>query len=167
MNTTAPPHLTIPLSNTAHNLGRQFAAQQATPEKGMRVYLNTLAVWAVHRYLKYLQIETELPLGDSWNPGLQALLDVADLLVPNLGKLECRPVLPNETVVALPPEVTQDRIGYLAIQFSDRLQDAQLLGFAPAVGVNPLEELRIAELQPLDTLLDILDQLESSLARVC
>jgi hypothetical protein len=160
MNAT---NLTVPLNTTIHDMARQFAAQQLTPEKGMRVYLNTLSVWAVHRYLKWLQIESQPAASDSWNSGLRALFDVADLVVPNLGKLECRPVLSGETTLTLPPEVTKDRIGYIVIQFCDSLQEAQLLGFAPPLAADSLNELKIAEIQPLDTLFDVLEKLESNL----
>ncbi|MGB7445269.1 MAG: DUF1822 family protein [Coleofasciculaceae cyanobacterium] len=154
------PHLNVPLPRVAHNLARQFAAEQATSAKGMRVYLNTLAVWAVHRYLNWLQIEVDLSAGKSWQPAMRALFDVADLVLPNLGKLECRPVLPGETILTLPPEVTQNRIGYLPVQFSDRLEEVQLLGFVSAVALEDSpEQLQLTELQPLEVLLEQLDQL--------
>jgi hypothetical protein len=172
MNSIAPASLTVPLSDTAHQLARQFAQEQATPEKGVRVYLNTLAVWAVHRYLKWLRYEPDLTSSDSWHPGMRAMFDVADLVLPNLGKLECRPVLPGETSVILPPEVMQDRVGYVAVQFGSRstptepvyLQEAQLIGFAPSVAIDPPEELQIPDLQSLDALMEYLDQLESALS---
>lgn len=175
MNSTASPALSVPLISSAHQLARQFAAEQSNPEKGLRVYLNTLAVWAVHRYLQWLAYEPNLNASDSWNPGLRTLLDVADLVVPNLGKLECRPVLPGETVVRLPPEVMGDRIGYVAVQFGDRttptepvyLQEAKLIGFVPAPANEELpEKLAIADLQSLDAFLEYLDQLESALSSV-
>ncbi|MBD2538190.1 DUF1822 family protein [Coleofasciculus sp. FACHB-SPT36] len=173
MNSIAPPFVNVPLSDTAHQMARQFAQEQATPEKGVRVYLNTLAVWAVHRYLKWLRYEPDLASSDSWHPGLRAMFDVADLVLPNLGRLECRPVLPGETSVMLPPEVMQDRVGYVAVQFGSRstptepvyLQEAQLIGFAPAVAtIDPPEELQLNDLQSLDALIEYLDQLESSLS---
>lgn len=157
------PNLTIPLNSSIHDMAQQFAAQQLTPEKGMGVYLNTLSVWAVHRYLKWLQIESEPTASDSWHPGLRALFDVADLVVPNLGKLECRPILSGETRLTLPPEVTKDRIGYIVIQFYNNLQEAQLLGFAPPLAADSLNELKITDLQPLDSLFDVLEELESNL----
>ncbi|MFE1746263.1 DUF1822 family protein [Coleofasciculus sp. H7-2] len=169
MNSIAPPSITVPLSDTAHQLARQFAQEQATPEKGVRVYLNTLAVWAVHRYLKWLRYKPNLTSSDSWHPGMRTMFDVADLVLPKLGKLECRPVLPGETFVTLPPEVMQDRVGYVAVQFGSRstptepvyLQEAQLIGFAPAIAsIDPPEELQIADLQSLDALIEYLDQLE-------
>lgn len=155
MNSTDLPCLTVPLDGNAHRLAGQFAAEQMTPQKGTKTYLNTLAVYAVHNYLKWLQIETDLSQGDSWHSGLRCLFDVADLVLPSLGKLECRPVLPEETIIALPPEVSTDRVGYVAVQFGERLNQVRLLGFVSAVDIaNTPEQIRIADLQPLDALLD-------------
>jgi hypothetical protein len=159
MTSTQSLHLSVPLGKDAHDLAQQFAAEQATPQKGKQVYLNTLAVYAVHSYLKWLSVETDLIQGDSWHPGLRAIFDVADLVLPNLGKLECRPVLPGETVFGLPSEVTEDRIGYVAVQFNQQLDFVQLLGFSPVLAIaQPPEEIQIAELQSLDTLIDTIAQ---------
>ncbi len=155
MLSQATPSLTVPIEREAHYLARQFATQQATPQKGKQVYLNTLAVYAVQSYLKWMQIETELSQGYSWLPGLRALFNVADLVLPGVGKLECRPVLPGQTACDLPLEVREDRIGYVAVQFGDRLDELQLLGFVRAVDIsNATEQILIADLQPLDTLLE-------------
>lgn len=75
--------------------------------------------------------------------------------MPNIGKLECRPVLPGETALVLPPEVTEDRIGYVAVQFNQKLDQVQLLGFSPAIAsLEPPEKIQVAELQSLDALID-------------
>jgi hypothetical protein len=156
MNTTRPPCITVPLGGEAHRLARQFATEQIVLQKGKQVYLNTLAVQAVHSYLKWLQVETDLNQGDSWHPGLRALFNVADLVLPGIGKLECRPLLPGETVCSLPPEVTDNRIGYVVVQIDESLRAATVLGFTPMATV---EELPIGQLQPLEDLLDRLTQL--------
>ncbi len=160
MNSIEKHCLTVPLGREAHAIARHFAAEQATPQKGKQTYLNTLAVYAVHSYLKWLQVDTNLDQGDSWHPGKRALLDVADLVLPGIGKLECRPVLPGEAAISLPPEVTQDRIGYVAVQFSESLNEVHLLGFVRAVAIFSVsEEILISELQPLDALLDCIPDL--------
>jgi hypothetical protein len=165
MNKTKVPLLIVPLGGEAHRFAQQFAAQQATPQKGKRVYFNTLAVYAVNSYLKWLQIETSLGQSDSWHPGKRAVFDVADLALPGIGKLECRPVLLGETACYLPPEVTENRIGYIGVQFGESLEEIQLLGFAPAVdAVNPPEELQIADFQPLDALIDHINQLKAAIS---
>ncbi|NEQ85170.1 MAG: DUF1822 family protein, partial [Moorea sp. SIO2I5] len=97
-------NLEITLGIKAHRFASKFAAEQATTTKSKQVYLNTLAVYAVHRYLKYLGIDTDLNESDCWNPILRHQWNVADLVVPGIGTLECRPVLPGETTVSLPPE---------------------------------------------------------------
>ncbi|MGB3514404.1 MAG: DUF1822 family protein [Microcoleaceae cyanobacterium] len=143
-------NLEIPLGIEAHRFASKFAAEQTTNEKSKQVYLNTLAVYAAHRYLKWLGIETNLNQSDCWNPILRNKWNVADLVIPDIGKLECRPILPGEKTITLPPEVTENRIGYLAIQFSDRLEKVQLLGFTKAA----VEVLEVNHLLSLDNLID-------------
>ncbi len=163
MTTTANISLNIQLTKQAHGDGRTFASKQCSQEKAKQVYLNTLAVYAVSNFLEWLNIETDLAAGDSWNSVIRLFNDVADLVIPNLGKLECRPVLPGETVITLPPEVTEDRICYIAVQFQEQLNEVQLLGFMPALDPEePLSQIEIANLQPIENLIDYLDRLESA-----
>lgn len=165
MNT---PLLTVPLGGEAHRLAKQFAtsaiklvAQEAQHQVGLRVYLNTLAVYAVHSYLTWQSYDTDLDKSDSWHPVLRAKWDVADLVIADIGKLECRPVWEGETALTLPPEVTQDRIGYLVVQFGEQLNQAKLLGFALAAeAANPPKQLLLANLHTLDALIDHLYRLE-------
>jgi Protein of unknown function (DUF1822) len=154
MNSTQPQRLNVPISKNAHRWAEEFAGEQDTPSKGKQVYLNTLAVYAVHSYLKWLNIETALNQGDSWHRCLRAIFDVADLVLPGVGKLECRPVLPQEAAIILPTEVMQDRIGYMAVQFNQQLDSVELLGFAREAS----ETLQIANLQSLDTLIETIHQ---------
>jgi len=165
MNIAELPLLTVPLELKAHELARQLAAVQSTVQKGKRVYLNALAVYAVHSYLKWLQIETDLNSSDSFNPAKTALANVADLVIPGIGSLECRPVLPGETTIFLPEEVIENRIGYVGVQFSDRLDSVQLLGFAPTFdSSNPPQQIAVAELMPIDTLIEQISRLEEAIA---
>ena len=165
MNIAELPLLTVPLELKAHELARQLAAVQSTVQKGKRVYLNALAVYAVHSYLKWLPIETDLNCSDSFNPAKTALANVADLVITGIGSLECRPVLPGETTILLPEEVIENRIGYVGVQFSDRLDSVQLLGFAPSLdSSNPPQQIAVAELMPIDTLIEQISRLEEALA---
>jgi hypothetical protein len=165
MNTAEIPLLTVPLELKAHEMARQLAAVQSTVQKGKRVYLNALAVYAVHSYLKWLQIETNLNYSDSFNPAKTALANVADLVIPGIGSLECRPVLPGDTTIFLPEEVIENRIGYVGVQFSDRLDSVQLLGFAPTFdSSNPPQQIAVAELMPIDTLIEQISRLEEAIA---
>jgi hypothetical protein len=165
MNIAELPLLTVPLELKAHELARQLAAVQSTVQKGKRVYLNALAVYAVHSYLKWLQIETDLNCSDSFNPAKTALANVADLVIPGIGSLECRPVLPGETTILLPEEVIENRIGYVGVQFSDRLDSVQLLGFVPSLdSSNPPQQIAVAQLMPIDTLIEQITRLEEAIA---
>jgi Protein of unknown function (DUF1822) len=67
MNNTETHHLSVPLSNNAHRWAEDFAREQDNPSKGRQVYLNTLAVYAVYSYLKWLNIEAALNQSDSWH----------------------------------------------------------------------------------------------------
>lgn len=164
MNSTTSPLLMVPIDLEIHSRARHLAAQQSTVEKGKRVYLNALAVYAVHSYLKWLQIPTDFNSSDCWNPVKAALSNVADLVIPNVGTLECRPVLPQETVILL-PDTIENKIGYVAIQFQESLDSVQLLGFAPAVDeVNPPAQLAVSELQPIESLLQQITRLEVAIA---
>ncbi len=164
MDTTKTNFLTMALSRENHETARKFSGQQDTVEKGKQVYLNTLAVLGVRSFLDWLEIETDLNAGDSWHPVVRCFNDVADLVIPNLGKLECRPVFPGETVISLPSEVTEDRIAYIGVQFPEQLNEVQLLGFYPTTDPqSPLETIEITSLQPIETLIDYLDRLESAL----
>ena len=158
MNITFSEALNIPLTIEAHRYAEQFAAEQATPEKGKQVYLNTLAVVAVQTYLKWINIQTAIDKSDCWDGGWRAIFNVADLVLPNLGKLECRPVLPGEKDFDLPPEVTENRIGYLAVQFEEDLNQVQLLGFVSQRKINQFQEsISVSEIDSLDVLIDEID----------
>ncbi len=161
MNITNLNQFIIPLSQEAHRYAMEFATQQLTPQKGKRVYLNTLAVYAVHTYLNYLQIETSLEQSDSWQLHKQIVSDVdlSDLVLPGIGKLECRPILPEETAfnvsLKTPEEATEKIVGYVAVQVDDNLSNVDVIGFLPATDVtSESQQIEISQLQPLDSLID-------------
>lgn len=147
MNRTTESSLTftVSLSFEAHLLAEQHCRQHAKPQKAKQVYLNALAMYAVDFYCQCMGYETDGETSDSHNPLMQKFMDVADLNVKRLGKLECRPVLPNAEVLQVPAEAWNDRIGYVAVQLNQSLKQAILLGFAPSVaekqGIIPLREL--------------------------
>ncbi|MBE9114681.1 DUF1822 family protein [Lusitaniella coriacea LEGE 07157] len=158
MNNIASPQLMVPILQQARDLAQRFAAEQATPEKGVRVYLNTLAVWAVSRYLTWLQVETDLDRGESWNSRSRAVFDVADLVIPNWGKIACRPVLKDENYLVLPSEARQNRRGAIAVQIDESLQSVQILGFHKAVAGELPERISLERLESLDRFLESLER---------
>lgn len=150
---------TMPLTLKARQAAQQFRQRYSDPQKAEQVYLNSLAVQAVNSYLSWFGVETDLEASNSWNPVLQSLSDIADLVIKGKGKLECRPVSPEEKNCHVPPEVWADRIGYVAVQFNAEQSEAILLGYVPSVTTRevPLSQLRSLE--------DLLDALTPSPAR--
>lgn len=83
-------------------------------------------------------------------------MDVADLSLKGLGKLECRPALAGMQFVYVPPEVQSDRIGCVVVQISQSFRAATLLGFVKQIST---ELLPISQLQPLEDLLEYLEEI--------
>jgi len=138
----------VPLSFEAHSIARQFHRLQSNRQKAKQIYLNTLAVYAVDFYLQCLGVETDVEHSDSRNPLYLKFMNVADLCVKSLGRLECLPVLAGTTVCHVPPEVTSERIGYIVVEINRSLKQATLLGFTSTAETElPLNQLRsLAEL---------------------
>jgi hypothetical protein len=159
MNSLSQPlNFTVPLGEEAHQLAQQFRQHQRSPQKAKQVYLNTLAVYAVKFYLQCMEIETNWEASDSYNPVRQTLMNVADLEIPNVGTLECRPVLPSSPTVEIPSEVWEDRMGYVAVQLDQSLRKATILGFVDQVAA---EEVPLSQLHSLEGLLKKLSQSQS------
>ena len=155
----------IPVSITRAALKKAqlFASVQPTEEKKRQVYFNTLAVCVVNDYMQMMEIDTDLQASDSWDQVLRLAADVADLMLPGLGHLECRPVIPESLdsstttpICYIPPEVPEDRIGIVVVSLSPELQQATLLGFSQTVETT---ELAINQLQTIDDLLEYLESL--------
>ena len=146
----------LPITSRTLRMAQQFADTQPTQEKKEQVYLNTLAVCVVNDYMEIMDIPTDLLGADSWNPAMRLYADVADLKLPELGTLECRP-LRSGNLCYIPPEVPDDRIGVVVVEINSELQQATLLGFAKTVRAGSLS---INQLQPVDDLLYHLDRLE-------
>ncbi len=139
---------TVPLGLSAHQLARQFFDMQPLCRR-KQVYLNTLAIYAVRFYLKCMGIKADWETSDSYDPLMQLVMDTADLEIPHLGSLECRPVLPDAQVVEVPPSAWSERIGYVAVQLDESLRKATLLGFLESV---TMEEIPISQLRSLKEL---------------
>ncbi len=156
-NITAYSTFTGPISTTDRRLAEKSSRQQITVAKSQQVLLNSLSVCFVNFYLKCMGFTTELEASEIWDPAQQILLDIADLPIKNLGKLECRPVHKDEDFVYIPPEVQSDRIAYIVVQISESLESAKLLGFIKEVSSD---RFPLNKLQPLEDFLEYLGFLE-------
>lgn len=147
---------TIPLSFEAHSIAQNLVSGISEQEKRTSVYLNSLAVYAVNNYLMCMGFETNLVGSDSHNSLAIKLMNVADLIVKNVGIIECIPVSSKAEVVNIPPEVWEDRIGYVIVQLNDSLKSAKILGFTPQAAV----EFSLSQLRSLESFLTLLTELE-------
>jgi hypothetical protein len=157
MNNSRNISITIPITKSDQETAQRFAQEQPNREKAIQVYKNTLAVLVTKTYLEWLSIPVELEASHSWNLPGQLGADIADLKVSGAGRLECRAMWSNTTVCHVPPEVWHDRIGYVVVQIEPSFKTATILGFVREVFA---EELLLDELQPLDALLQHLNQLK-------
>ena len=164
MTYTSRPMFAVPLTSKALKLAKSFQEQYESPAKARQVYLNTLAVYAVDTYCQCLGIETDLEASHSLNPVMQTLMDVADLEITGIGKLECRPVLPTDENCYIPADTWENRLGYVAVEIDESSREATLFGFYPTI--NPLEmmeHISFDSFQPLEAFLDHLNRLETAL----
>ncbi|MGB3265935.1 MAG: DUF1822 family protein [Microcoleus sp.] len=157
-NTEVDFVLTIPIAPAVHLNAQTLSQQQTDPKTAKQVYLNAVVVQAVNFYFQCMEIETDLAASSIWHPVVQKFMDVADLDVKDIGKLECRPVSPGEDFVAIPAEVRSDRIGCVAVEIAPSQQEVKLLGF---VKKADRAKLPIKELEPIENLLEYLHELKA------
>ena len=144
---------TVPLSGADFKLAQKFSCEQKDADKSKQVFLNTLAVLAVNFYCQCLKVETNLEESIIGHYDRRILMDSADLKIDVLGKLECRPVLPNENICYVPSEVWSDRVGYVVVEIDEEAKKAILFGFVEQIETN---ELPLAQLPDIDNLVDLL-----------
>jgi len=149
----------LPIDQKTYNLALAFASEQTNLEKGQQVFYNTLTVWAVNHLLGWMEFETILDKNDSWNLAIQEILDLADLMLPGIGKIECCRISEEQTAISV--SVQDDRIAYIFVQLPDSLDKVKLLGFFPAADIHgDTVEISVADLQPFDNLEDYLEGIE-------
>ena len=163
MTYTTRSMFTVPLTSKAYKLAKSFQSQYEHPAKARQVYLNTLAVYAVDTYCECLGIETDLEACESLNPVMQPLMNIADLEIEGIGKLECLSVLPEDEYCDIPPETWSNRIGYVAVEINDSSREATLLGFYPSASTSEImERIYIEDFLSLEILVECLNRLESA-----
>ncbi|MCC3435628.1 DUF1822 family protein [Microcoleus sp. PH2017_05_CCC_O_A] len=151
-----PITFTVPLSFEAHDIAQQ-CAQKSLPTKFKQVYLNTLAVYAVDSYLRCMGFETNLAHSESRDSLMLKFVDVADLDIVGVGKIECRPVLPDSQTCNIPSDAWENRIGYVAVQLNQSLKEATLLGFTKT---SAMREVPLTQLQSLEYFLAYMNRIQ-------
>ncbi len=161
MVSQASYHIGIPLPLTAEfrEIAQRMAQQCPFGDKVPNIRRNILAVCAVNAYLQLMDIPTRIEAGDSWNPAMQMMADVADLKVPGVGTLSCRAIAPQDDTCYVPPEEWHDRAGYVAVVIDEAARQATLVGFTPSVSqeIVPLERF-----SPLEALIDRVHGLQTA-----
>jgi hypothetical protein len=150
-------NFTVPLAPSVHQIAKQFSRHHPDAQKAKQVYLNTLAVCAVHFYLECMGIESDCNASQSWDSLSQILMDVADLILPELGQLECCPTLTGAQIVLIQEDVGSERIGFVVVEFEPALNTATLLGFTPTADNG---RILVQQLRSLDDLMVHLQQLK-------
>ena len=149
----------IPLGIQAHQQAQRFRDHHPKPQKSKEVYLNTLAVLAVKDYLAMMGYDSNLAQSYSWQPVQQTLMDCADLMVQDYGRIECRYCIEGDSELLIPPEVWDDRQGFIFVQFSSSLREAQVLGLVPSV---TQQRLPLDAIEPLEDLSELLRGVSST-----
>jgi Protein of unknown function (DUF1822) len=117
----------ISLTREAHQIARQRSSSQLSLARSKQVYLNSLAVYATHFYLKCMEIEADSNFNFDVSRAVVESFSAIEIL--GIGQLECCPVLARDQTARLPAETWGDRIGYMVVQFDESLTTASLLGF--------------------------------------
>lgn len=156
--------MVLPITQRGRDIAQEFEqfhqrASHLSVQRMEQIRLNTLAVWAVHDYFNLLDVPTNLEQSDSWNPMMQLAGDMADLVVEGLGRVECRPMRAHEERCVVPPETWTARVGYVAVEISEDLKSAKLLGFTPTVET---ETVAVSALRPLEDLIDQIHHLQET-----
>ena len=161
------PDIIVPLNDEIHQLAKQFAKEQTTPEKREQVLLNTYSVYAVHTYLNWVEINSQLDLSYSWHPFHQKISNVADLMLPGLGKIECLHIKPEQSnikEIKVSSDALSNRFGYVIVQFTETINQVKLLGFVLPKYVDiKAQKLNLDDVKPLDDLLLHIFHLEESI----
>ncbi len=148
----------VPVRMTANEQAQKLRRQQLTPKIAKQIHLNTLAVYAVNDYCEWLGIETDLTASDSLNPLMTSLSKTADLSLPNLGKLECIPVLSDSDNIKISPLTWENRLGYIAVKLNDSLTEATILGF---IKPTRREEIPLNQLEDISTFFQQIETMEN------
>ncbi|MEO1187225.1 MAG: DUF1822 family protein, partial [Cyanobacteria bacterium J06636_27] len=144
------------MSFEAHSIAQELVSEISNKTKRQQIYLNSLAVFAVNHYLLCMGFETDYLEGDSRNPLAVQLMNVADLIVKDIGKLECIPILAETEVMEISPEVWEDRVGYIFVELNDSLKEAKIIGFTPKAAA----EINLDKIDSLEDFLVYLTELE-------
>jgi hypothetical protein len=136
-----PFSFAIPLTRSLRKLARDEADRlgETNETSHTLIYQQQLARLAAQRYFEMLEIDVKVPQTD------RTLLQLPEFS----GQLECCPIAPGSSNMAIHPSRDPHSLGHLAIELADH--EAHLLGFIPQA---EQQLVALARLQSLDQLLE-------------
>jgi hypothetical protein len=141
----------IPISSSAREKADRMAALCPKTDRREIMRRNLLATIAVHDYLRLQGYLPDLLASDCWSPILGRMGDGADLMVSQVGRLECCAMGSGQSSCPVPSEGQFTRAGYVAVELDAEEHWGWLLGFMPGGDeINPVETLNRADLQSMD-----------------
>ncbi|MEG4424898.1 MULTISPECIES: DUF1822 family protein [unclassified Microcoleus] len=155
--------LEFPINQQVYNLALGYASEQANLEVGLKHFYNTMTVWAVNHLIGWMDFETILDKDCDWDVAIESALELADLELPGIGKIQCCRISEGETKICVP--ALNDRIAYIFVELPDSLDKATLLGFISAADIDnningDTVQISVADLQPFECLADYLQTFE-------
>ena len=141
----------IPISNTARQKATGMAELCRHAERKHTMRRNLLATIVVHDYLRLQGYLPDLAASDCWNPILGRTGEVADLVVSQVGRIECCAIEPGQSHCDVPIDGRFGRSGYVVVEMDAEERWGWLLGFIPGGDeINAIEILNRNQLQSMD-----------------
>lgn len=160
MYSTTASKIGLSITTAMRDMAHQFSLEQTQPERAFQIYLNTVSVKLIQRYLTYLDIESYFHKSDLYQPEIRAIFEPADLMVTNFGKVECRWSINRKTEVNIPPEAQKNRRGCFILRVQESLKQAEVLGFYPAIDNTLPATISLTQLQSIETFIDMWEAIQ-------
>ena len=147
--------ITIPITSEFRQQAEAFA--EAQPTQAAQVKSRALAVQAVEAYMRWQGFEVSQQQSLFWDGSSQIVSPVADVVIANLGRLECV-IADDNGDCPVAAETWSGRVGYVAVAIEEA--QVRLLGFVrPFPLDDPLERVEADALESLDELMLYLERL--------
>lgn len=123
--------VTINIKSEWVETAQRFAAEQHRADRQQQIFLQTLAIYGLHEYLAWGEIEGSLMDSYSWHPQTRVLTAWGDLYLPNYGRILCA-ANQQEELIKLPEILPLNCLGCVVVDIAKDLQKLGLQGFIPS-----------------------------------
>ena len=160
-----PKPISLTINPKINQFAEAFANKQTSPQKRKQVYLNTVAVLAVHSYLKWMDFNSDPANSDSWDYIAQTFHNVADLTIKNVGSIECRAITPDENQIEIPSIYQDNRLACVVVLIDKdeihQVEEVKLLGaYLPEDQPLLPQVINVSDLKSCEDLIDYLEDIE-------